>query len=200
MTSSWIPDAEPKRQLMAELDRRDNQKEDGRAIPQRRKPRQHGASFRSRTRRSRRWGSRQSGQRCRSYRLRSRDSDRRNGRQVSRCGFAGRHSGRIWLTGWTRSRTSTPAELEVSRATRSQPGYMAARSVLPDVDKFDPAFFGIYPKEAELMDPQHRIFLECAWEALETRRSQSGTLPGPDRGLRRLQHEHLFHAQSGPRP
>ena len=58
-------------------------------------------------------------------------------------------------------------EMEVNRATSSQPGYIGARSILPDVDKFDPAFFGIYPKEAEQMDPQHRIFLECAWEALE---------------------------------
>jgi amino acid adenylation domain-containing protein len=46
-------------------------------------------------------------------------------------------------------------------------GYVAARPILKDVASFDAAFFGIYPKEAEQMDPQHRIFLECAWEALE---------------------------------
>lgn len=39
--------------------------------------------------------------------------------------------------------------------------------LLEDADVFDAAFFSIYPKEAQLLDPQHRIFLECAWHALE---------------------------------
>ncbi len=47
------------------------------------------------------------------------------------------------------------------------PNYVAAAPVLQDVEQFDAAFFGITPREAELMDPQQRIFLECCWEALE---------------------------------
>lgn len=45
--------------------------------------------------------------------------------------------------------------------------YIRAGAVIEDATLFDAAFFEINPKEAELLDPQHRIFLECAWEALE---------------------------------
>lgn len=38
---------------------------------------------------------------------------------------------------------------------------------LSDVNKFDPLFFRISPKEADTMDPQERIFLQCAWSAVE---------------------------------
>ncbi|MFP2930753.1 beta-ketoacyl synthase N-terminal-like domain-containing protein [Pyxidicoccus sp. 3LG] len=38
---------------------------------------------------------------------------------------------------------------------------------LSDVDKFDPRFFNLSPKEAETMDPQQRLFLETSWAALE---------------------------------
>lgn len=45
--------------------------------------------------------------------------------------------------------------------------YAKARGVLADADKFDAGFFGYQRREAELTDPQHRLFLETAWAALE---------------------------------
>ena len=46
-------------------------------------------------------------------------------------------------------------------------GSVKARSILEGVEGFDAAYFGILPKEAETMDPQHRVFLECSVEALD---------------------------------
>lgn len=40
-------------------------------------------------------------------------------------------------------------------------------AILDDIEQFDANFFGFNPREAEVIDPQHRLFLECAWEALE---------------------------------
>src|SRR5262249_39430749 len=52
-------------------------------------------------------------------------------------------------------------------ALRARGRYVPARGVLQDSDCFDAAFFGIHPKEAEVTDPQQRIFLETCWSALE---------------------------------
>ena len=49
----------------------------------------------------------------------------------------------------------------------NQPNYVKAGAVLPNIDLFDAEFFGYSAKEASIIDPQQRIFLECAWEALE---------------------------------
>ncbi len=50
----------------------------------------------------------------------------------------------------------------------NDPNYVKAEFFLEDVDMFDASFFGFSPREAEIIDPQHRIFLESAWEALES--------------------------------
>jgi acyl transferase domain-containing protein len=50
---------------------------------------------------------------------------------------------------------------------RASPDYVACRPHLEDVDKFDAEFFGMFAREAALTDPQHRVFLEICWEALE---------------------------------
>jgi phthiocerol/phenolphthiocerol synthesis type-I polyketide synthase E len=63
-------------------------------------------------------------------------------------------------------------------ALLKDPNYVKARGILGDADLFDAAFFGFSPKVAELMDPQHRIFLECAWEALENAGYNSNTYAG----------------------
>jgi acyl transferase domain-containing protein/thioesterase domain-containing protein len=55
----------------------------------------------------------------------------------------------------------------VSRSALNDPDYVKACPVLDDVDKFDAAFFGLSGREASVMDPAHRIFLEIAWQAFE---------------------------------
>jgi amino acid adenylation domain-containing protein len=66
----------------------------------------------------------------------------------------------------------------VSAADRADPAYVPARGVIDGVEQFDAAFFGIGPREAELMDPQHRVFLELAWECLE----RAGCVPDATSG------------------
>jgi phthiocerol/phenolphthiocerol synthesis type-I polyketide synthase E len=58
------------------------------------------------------------------------------------------------------------------------PNYVKARGVLDDADLFDAGFFGYSPREAELTDPQIRLFLECAWEALESAGWDPEKFPG----------------------
>src|SRR5256885_17245937 len=90
---------------------------------------------------------------------------------VAIIGMAGRFPGARTVAEFWRNQLAgveaishfTVEELEVSggRELAERPSYVRARSILDDVDMFDAEFFGIYPREAELMDPQHRLFLEC---------------------------------------
>nr|WP_269750233.1 thioester reductase domain-containing protein [Herbidospora yilanensis] len=66
------------------------------------------------------------------------------------------------------------AESGVPKEVRADPRYVRRRGVLADADLFDAEFFGVYPREAQIIDPQQRVFLECAWEALE----HAGHVPG----------------------
>lgn len=58
-------------------------------------------------------------------------------------------------------------EAGVRRETLLRPGYVRAAAVLEHMEWFDAEFFGFSPKEAAIMDPQHRQFLSVCWEALE---------------------------------
>lgn len=59
-----------------------------------------------------------------------------------------------------------------------QPNYVKAGTVLPDIETFDAAFFGYTPREAETIDPQQRVLLEVAWEALEAAGYHAETYQG----------------------
>ncbi len=66
----------------------------------------------------------------------------------------------------------------VGAAERDDPRYVRMAGVLSGADLFDAGLFGLTPREAEVMDPQLRVFLECAWEALEDAGHDPERFPG----------------------
>ncbi|ODN72171.1 beta-ketoacyl synthase N-terminal-like domain-containing protein [Methylobrevis pamukkalensis] len=109
----------------------------------------------------------------------------RSGLEIAVIGMAGRFpgaqdvaafwrnlvAGRETIGRWTREEALAagmdPAEVEAE-------DFVPAGGRLDGADLFDAGFFGLSPGEAEILDPQQRVFLECAWTALET-----AATPGP---------------------
>ncbi len=105
-------------------------------------------------------------------------TDTVNDHDVAIIGIAGRFPGarnveEFWANlraGLDSVRVLTPSELAeggVDGGLASDPSYVPVSSMLADIDLFDAGFFGYTPREARLLDPQGRLFLECVWEALE---------------------------------
>lgn len=112
------------------------------------------------------------------------------GLEVAVVGMAGRFPGAPDLAAFWRNLAGgvesisffSPDELAVAGQDRKlieDPRFVPAQAVLEGADLFDAAFFGYGPREAEIMDPQQRLFLECAWDAVE----DAGYAPGAFAGL-----------------
>lgn len=104
-------------------------------------------------------------------------SDAASNNDIAIIGMAGRFPGAddvdtLWnnlCQGVESVRLLTPEEIRTSgmNANLEDPDFVKASSLPNDIEYFDASFFNISPREAELMDPQHRLFLESAWQALE---------------------------------
>ncbi|GAA1300091.1 type I polyketide synthase [Saccharothrix xinjiangensis] len=111
------------------------------------------------------------------------------GPAIAVIGMAGRFPGapdvaRLWrnvLDGVESIRRLTDDELDaagVDPVLRADPRYVRVAAPVDDVEEFDASFFGYSPREAELTDPQHRLFLECCWQALEDAGHHPAAVPG----------------------
>src|SRR3984957_8251881 len=100
------------------------------------------------------------------------------GPSIAVVGMAGRFPGARNLTEFWRNLRDGVESIDVlsdenliaAGATAPElanPDYVRASAILDDIDRFDASFFGLSPRDAMIMDPQHRLFLECAWEAIE---------------------------------
>ncbi|MFD4628394.1 type I polyketide synthase [Streptomyces sp. NPDC058284] len=99
--------------------------------------------------------------------------------RIAVVGFSGRYPGaaspeefwRLLHDGAEAHTEFTEEQLRASGvpdALLDDPRLVRRRPVLDGVEFFDAAFFGCTPREAELMDPQQRLFLECSFEALQS--------------------------------
>jgi acyl transferase domain-containing protein/acyl carrier protein len=106
-------------------------------------------------------------------------SSANNGLDIAIIGMAGRFPGAANVDEFWRNLKSGVESISffsdeellaagVDPAVFNAPNYVKAGGALEGIDLFDASFFGFTPREAEIMDPQQRLFLECAWEALES--------------------------------
>ena len=106
------------------------------------------------------------------------DLDADRGYDIAVIGLAGRFPGAGYIEAFWQNLTQgvesirffSREEMEaagVDSKLLDHPHYVNAGGHLENADLFDSNFFGFYPREADILDPQHRIFLEVAWEAIE---------------------------------
>lgn len=88
------------------------------------------------------------------------------------CRFPGAHD----PTSFWRNLRDGVESIDVSEQPPN--GFVHASGALPNIDRFDARFFGFNAREAALLDPQHRMFLECSWEALEDAACDPRRFPG----------------------
>ncbi|WP_274563193.1 type I polyketide synthase [Streptomyces spiramyceticus] len=106
------------------------------------------------------------------------EAERDRSLDIAVTGMAGRFPGAADIPSWwqallrgeiltTRLDRRTLLDAGESANVLDDPDYVPVRGLLDDADRFDHELFGISRREAELMDPQHRLMLEAAWTALE---------------------------------
>ncbi|MDT0267334.1 beta-ketoacyl synthase N-terminal-like domain-containing protein [Streptomyces sp. DSM 44915] len=108
---------------------------------------------------------------------------------VAIVGMAGRFPGAQTVAElWRAQRAGRPGLREITEAERvaagvpAGPGYVPVGGPVPGLEEFDAVAFGLADREAETLEPHHRLLLECSWEALESA-GYPPVDPGPPVGL-----------------